>query len=461
MTAEPSTAQSSTIGAPTTPRRTTSTRDPVRFFARRLGVITVFAFAVRVANVLWWRPTTDIHSYHNGYYLWGDAYYYHWQANALAKGYWFVDPFRFSIFGSTHRPSSVHPPLYTIYLSMWSWLGLDTVTWHRLASCVLGAAAVLVIGIVGYRIAGTAVGLLAAGIAAVYPQLWINDGMLLSEPMAVLTAAVVILVAYEFWRRPSMRWAVLLGLACALATASRSELSLLFPLLVIPLALLAKGPDRKRRLQMAGAACVAGGLLLLPWVTFNLLRFEEFSTMNTGFGAALSAASCDETYYGDRIGYYADCFQGPWPPPSYDESESDAVARKDAMKYIKAHLGRLPVVAAARVGRLWDLYMPGDTTRLDYALEGRGRAASWIGLFSYYLLAPFAVVGLVVLRRRRVPLLPLMAFIVIATIAAALFFGNTRYRAPAEVSVVLAAATGMVAAWHRLADRRSDPVASA
>ncbi len=42
-------------------------------------------------NVLWWRPTTDVAGYH-GYKLGGDAFYYHWQANALAKGAWFVDP---------------------------------------------------------------------------------------------------------------------------------------------------------------------------------------------------------------------------------------------------------------------------------------------------------------------------------------------------------------------------------
>jgi hypothetical protein len=451
MTAQPSTAESTApTSAPPTPRA----RGAAYVFARRLGLIGVIALAVRVANVLWWRPTTNVHSYAHGYYLWGDAYYYHWQANALAKGYWFVDPFRFS-FGPTHRPSSVHPPLYTIYLSVWSWLGFDSVTAHRLASCLLGVAAVVLIGIIGYRIGGASVGLVAAGIGAVYPQLWINDGMLLSESMAVLTTAVVILVAYEFWRRPTIRFAAVLGLACALATYSRSELSLLFPLLAIPLALLVKDRDLRQRVKMAVAACVAGGLLLLPWVTFNLLRFEEFSTMNSGFGAALSAASCDETYYGDRLGYFADCFQGPWPPASYDESQSDAVARKDAIDYIEKHLDRLPVVAAARVGRLWAIYRPDDTTWLDHSLEGRGRAASWAGLFSYYLLVPFAVIGFVALHRRRVPLLPLLSFVVIATIAAALFFGNTRYRAPAEVVLVIAAGTGMVTSWRWLAARRT------
>ena len=41
---------------------------------------------------------------------------------------------------------------------------------------------------------------------------------------------------------------------------------------------------------------------------------------------------------------------------------------------------------------------------------GGSRAAvappSWIGLFAYYALLPFAIVGLVVMRRRRIPILP-------------------------------------------------------
>ena len=446
-----------TVAAP--PREPPVPSTTGRSFAARLGVITIVGLLVRFANVLWWRPTTDVHGY-RGYFLWGDAYYYHYQANALAKGYWFVDPFKW-VTSQASRPSSAHPPLYSIYLAAWSWLGLDGITVHRLASCLLGAAAVLVVGIVGWRIAGQTVGLVAATIAALYPELWINDGMLLSESMAVLVTALTILVAYEFWRRPTMRLAVVFGLVCGLAAYARGELLLLFPVLVIPLTLLVKRENRRTRIKFAVAACTAGALLLLPWVTFNVLRFREFSTMTASYGAVLSAASCDDTYYGRWIGYYANCFQGPWPPPSYDESERDKVARTVALDYIKEHVTRLPVVMAARVGRLWGLYKPGDTTALDWNLEGRGRVPSWIGLFCYYLLVPFAAIGLVVLRKRRVPILPLLAFIGIATVAAALFFGNTRYRAPAEVPLVLAAAVGLVAGWHWLTTKRAEPVTAA
>ena len=46
-----------------------------------------------------------------------------------------------------------------------------------------------------------------------YPEIWINDGMLLSETMAIFMTAVALTAAYAFWQSPTMRNAVLLGLA--------------------------------------------------------------------------------------------------------------------------------------------------------------------------------------------------------------------------------------------------------
>jgi len=56
-------------------------------------------------------------------------------------------------------------------------------------------------------------------------------------------------------------------------------------------------------------------------------------------------------------------------------------------------------VVLARVGRIWGVFKPGQTTSFDSSWEARGRVASWIGLFSYSLLVGFAVGGLVVPRR--------------------------------------------------------------
>ena len=315
-------------------------------------------------------------------------------------------------------------------------------------------AAVAVIGLLGYRLGGTATGLVAAGIAALYPQLWISDGMLLSESVVVFVIACALHSMYSFWRRPTLQNAIVLGLACGLAALDRNELILLFPVVAIPLALRARDLEWRPRIRLAVVACVAGAVLVAPWVLFNLTRFNEPTFMSTGLGSALSAASCDPVYYGSSIGYYDNCFQGPWP--TGDESERDVLPREQAIDYMKDHITRLPVVVLARVGRLWGLFKPGQTTFFDWSIEGRGRAPSWIGLFAFYLLIPFAVGGLVSLWRRRITILPLLAAPVIVTIAAATTFGVTRYRAPAEVSIVVAAAVGMVATarWLRYSGRR-------
>jgi hypothetical protein len=171
---------------------------------------------------------------------------------------------------------------------------------------------------------------------------------------------------------------------------------------------------------------------------------------SSSLGSVLSAASCDAVYYGPNIGYYDNCFDGPWPSGDLDESERDAVPRDAAIEYMKDHADRLPVVALARVGRMWGVFKPGQTTFFDWSIEGRGRAPSWIGLFAYYALIPFSIYGFVRLARRRITILPLLAAPIILTLAALATFGVTRYRAPAEVSIVVTAAIGVVAAVDAL-----------
>ncbi len=401
-------------------------------------------------NVLWWRPTTSQPGFH-GFTLTGDSFYYHWQANALAEGHWYVDPFRWANQGVSVA-SAAHPPLYTLYLAFWSRIGVDTVTGHRLASCLLGVAAVVVIALLAYRLAGPAAGLVAGGIAALYPQLWINDGVLLSESVAVLVIACALHAMYSFWQRPTMRNAIVLGVVCGLAALVRNELLLLFLIVVIPLALRVRDTEWRPRIRLAIAACIAGAVVIAPWALFNLTRFDQPTLTSSSMGSVLSAANCDSVYYGSAIGYYDNCFKGPWP--TGDESVRDAVPRDQALDYMRDHITRLPVVALAWVGRMWGLFDPGQTTYFDWSIEGRGRAPSWIGLFAFYLLIPFAVVGLIRLYRTRITILPLLAAPIILTIAAAITFGVTRYRAPAEVSIVVAAAVGVLTAAQWLGGRR-------
>ena len=66
-------------------------------------------------------------------------------------------------------------------------------------------------------------------------------------------------------------------------------------------------------------------------------------------------------------------------------------------------------------------------------------------------MVPFAVGGAVVLRRRRVPITPLVAQFVMVTVTAVAIYGLVRFRVPAEVALVVLTAVGVDAVVRRRA----------
>ena len=203
------------------------------------------------------------------------------------------------------EPSAFHPPLFSLYLGMVSRLGADSVLAHRIAACLVGAAAAGVIGLVGRRLAGNRGGLFAAAIAALFPYFWINDAVVLSESLLALITALMLLAAYAFWRTPSPWRAAALGAGIGLLALTRAEGVLLFALLALPVALAVPGLDWRRRLERIGVMALGGLVLVLPWVAFNLARFEAPAYLSTGSGVTLVDSSCNAVYSGPFIGWWS------------------------------------------------------------------------------------------------------------------------------------------------------------
>ena len=414
-------------------------RTPVRAdrpFLIGMGIIVAVALAVRV----WWVLVG-----YSDYKVNGDALYYHLQAWTLADGKGFINPFDWYERGKEIQLAA-NPPSYAIYLGFVSKLGFRSVDAHRLASALLGTGGVAMIGLVGRQIASRRAGLIAAAIAAVYANLWINDGMLLSEPMTVLCMPIVLYAAYAFWQRREVSRAVGLGLALGLAALSRGEVVFLAPTLVLPLLYGMREIAIAQRLKLLVVAAVAMLVLVGPWVAYNLTRFEKPVFMTDHWGTVLKAASCDEAWYGDYRGWYWFC-QKTQPPGDY--SERDVVLRNEAIDYTKARLDDLPGVVAARVGRLWDVYHPAQTIRYNATWEGRTQGASVAAFWSYWALLPFAIGGLVVLKRRGRPISPIIAPAITVTIAAATTYGVLRYRVSVEPGFVIVAGVALDALWTR------------
>lgn len=436
-------------------------------FALWLGLIVLAAFVIRVVYILTLRQ--DFFSTFRiggDPFDMGDSYLYQRGAQLLVDGHGFVNPYQWDLFHLRQEDAS-HVPLFMLWLTVPHLLGIHGAEAAALWSAVLGAGTIVLVGLAGREIVGPRVGLVAAALAAVYPNVFSHDGFLQSETMAIFTVTLAVWLGYRYWHRPTGWNAVWVATACALAGMSRSELILLVVLLFVPLVLWTKRVDLKERFRWIVLGGVAVAVVIGPWVVFNLTRFERPVTLSDNFGYTLLTATCDSTYYGDGVGYWDyRCAEPTYvriQAQTRDRSENEAVFRDEALDYISEHKGRLAYVTLVRWARfagIWDLTHGFDQVDKDRIVEGRDGLAAWGGALMFYPLAILSVVGGIALARRRITLIPLVAPLVTVLVAVTLTFYMNRYRASAETCLCLLAAVGIDAVVRRAGRARRPALAS-
>lgn len=416
-------------------------------FGRLVAAAFLLAVAVRWFVFLRWYRYLPIG-------VVNDNVYYHVTANLLADGHGFANPWEY-IFNGEIKPTAAHPPGFTVYLSVWSLLGLDSVSWHRLAGGLISASSVVPVGLLLRRLFGERTAVIGMFAAALHPPLWMNDALILSESMYIPIAAWTLWFAHRVYDDPSRRRITELTVVLSLGALTRSEPFMLFFLLLAPIILLHRSLDwRTRVIRTAGAALIAM-LLLAPWVGRNLATFDEPTFLAIGPGYVLELGNCDSTYSGGLLGYWSDDCGGTWPEG--DESVVGAAKLDKAFDYLGDHLREQPKVTAARVGRVLGLFRPLQTADFDVFFERRISSHVHIGLLSHYAVMIASIYGALVMRRRTT-LLPVAAVAGSSVMTVAITFGITRYRSGADVVFVVLAA----AALGALADRfRPVPAPSA
>jgi 4-amino-4-deoxy-L-arabinose transferase-like glycosyltransferase len=387
----------------------------------------------------------------------GDQLYYNATANGIAQGHWFEEAFR----TGPPRPAADHPPLTALVLASVSWLAEHPpVHWitkepthvpvHRYTMAVLGAIVVLLVGLLGRAVGGDRVGWIAAAIAALAPTIWVNDGLIFSETITNLCVVALLLVCVRVVRRPTLLTAAGAGALAALAMLARAELALLLPLLVLPVLVAGFGHRPRDLWRPVVVVAAVAAVLVGPWVGWNLARFDRPVYLSSNIGLALAGSNCDRVYSGGGIGLTSlapPCTLEHAPPG--DQSVEAHALQTRAIDYMKAHKSRVPVVMAARVGRTWSLFRPIDMVAYNVG-EGRERWVTGLGIGVFLPMLGVALAGAVLQwRRRAIVAWTLLATTVAVTLAVALTYGQTRFRAPAEPGLAVLAAVALVA----LADR--------
>jgi hypothetical protein len=380
--------------------------------------------------------------------LFGDAVTYHEWAQTIANGTgWVRVPHpELGLLHVKPVPSAEHPPLFSLVLAGFWKLGVHSYTAQKLVVCFIGASTIAFTGLAGREAAGERTGLIAAAIAAVYPFLWVADGALLAESLYAALIAASLWLALRFVRTRSLADAAWFGGALGLAALARGEALFLVPLLLVPLAWIARS---WRAGVVMFAACA---IVIAPWTIRNLEKFNDPVLISTNSNSVFAGANCGPTYHGDLIGLWSFSCYGPVKPG--DESEQAVEYRRQGFDYARDHSGRVPVVVLVRLGRVWDLYRPLQQVQYEF-LEGRSRWASRAGLLLYYPTLLLAIAGVVVLRRRGVRVWPFVAYAAAVSVVGVTVYGITRFRIAAEPALIVLAAVAIDAFVRRRAQQRA------
>lgn len=399
----------------------------------------------------------------SGYLPQQDAWDYDRHARSIAAGDGFPD----SYYALDRGPSALRAPGYPFFLGGLYAVSGDSIALGRLANAALGTLAVLLLYLIAKRVWGRRVGLLAAGLAAVFPPLVLLSRELLSEPLFIALELGMVLAVLEFRRMRELRWAALAGLLMGLAALTRNP----GPALAIPL-VVGLWVVRPRRSWAAaavpGLAVLCALLAIAPWTVRNAVEFGRFIPITSGTGFAMAGTYNEASLEDDadpgswRTPRVAPEYTPLFLTPGIDEGTLDATLRSRASHFALGHPLYVAEVSGWNLLRMFEVVGGSVVDPITGRVEVRGIGSDdpWVeraGLVLAGLLAAVWIFAIARSRRpgaRRIPTGPLFLWLVpILLIAVAIpINGLPRQRTPVDPFLLILAAIGLGWLWDRLRD---------
>ena len=353
------------------------------------------------------------------------------------------------------EPSAGTQPLYGFLLVPVYWIFGREWLAVGLVQIALAVATALLVYELGRRFVSRRAGVLAAVAATLSPYLVWHDVHVNREIVDGLLAAALVLLVLLAVERRSVPLAAATGAVAGLAVLGNARLA------AVPLVLGAFLLWRTRSWAGAASVVVAAVLVVVPWVVRN--RVQVGCATLTTDTRALWKANNEQTY--DILaggGWIDDVPRIPGSPHTPEEAaalyaQTGVVEHVDecaqaryyrglVTDFWRDHPGEKARLAEQATGMLWD---PRVTRTEDRAGAGglRDTVRTWSALW-YLPLFALAAAGLLLARRDLAVLI--VSLLAYQTLAAMVFAGSTRYRAPWDFLLAVPAAVAVLRLWERV-----------
>jgi Dolichyl-phosphate-mannose-protein mannosyltransferase len=364
-------------------------------------------------------------------------------------------------------PSAYTQPLYGwflagIYLPFGrSWLAVG------IAQVVVAVVTALVVFEIGSRLRSPGIGLVAALLTTLHPYVVWHDVHLNREVLDGLALALLTLAALAAYERRSLPLAATTGAVAGLAILGNARLALLPVVLAV---YVAWREPFGQAITAAALVVTCAAIVVTPWVVHNKVQVGCYA-ITTDARALWKANNENTRSVLDKGGWIDDvpdlAGAPPWPelaadltlagkPTTIDECAQMRLYRREVVDFWREHPGEKALLAIQATRMLWNP-VPSES---DESGSGTARLAR-------RTIEPAFVVALYVLALVGVFLAPPhfvgLAALMLAynTLAAMVFAGTARYRAPWDFLLALLAAFALAWAWGRVRKRRRPSYVSA
>jgi hypothetical protein len=374
------------------------------------------------------------------------------------------DGFRYG-FEADQGTSAYYPPGYPLLLGAVAWLVrlgpghaaiFDVAVWLNV---VLSVATIGLVFVLGRRLAGDKVGLAAAAIWALWPNLVFHSGIVLTETLFLLLLVlmlVVLLGAAESAGAPGVARLVTVGGLFGLTLFVRPVSAVIAPALL----LLWWGAGVRAALWRLALVLGVAAAVLVPWSVRSTLAMDTPVLLSLNFGDNLCLG-----HNPDASGGFGDlephCFtaEGLQRPESETRRQSENIDR--ALTYIREYpgetLARTPDKLRYTLENDYDGLRVAEDFGVRPLFSSSAREALQLVANGFYLLvAAAAVVGGVVLLRRPDPARRGLFLVVAgaAQLASPLAtFGDPRFKMPIYPTLAVCAAVAAAALWDHVLAR--------
>jgi 4-amino-4-deoxy-L-arabinose transferase-like glycosyltransferase len=355
-------------------------------------------------------------------------------------------------------------PLYPAWLAALYWLSGGSYNEVLYVQAFVGALAVFLTYRLGRRLFGHGPGLAAALGVAVHFVLIQQSVRYLSEILFTPAVLLVVLALTHVTDRPSTGRLAATGALIGVANLIRPTLFLfpLFLLLVLPLVL-----PRRQALRAGAVLVLTSGLVILPWMVRNYLRYDAILPLATS-NAILWQGSPEYYRLVRDEGYtYLQVWNQVLYGPGNEGNDPGTVEgerywNRRALRSIAAEPHIYALYFAEKLGTYW-VGDPnadwGDTFVFNFrALRAWGASRSETAqLMAVRALPIVGLIAVVVLRRRWRELLAVHAMLAYCTLLHAATHAEARLSDPLQplLLVLIAGAASAGAGW---AVRRRHPL---